>query len=151
MAVTYQLPFTQSFSNIATTIVNADGAVGATMTNNPSNTKTLFTANANGGIVKSLMVTGDDTTIRVLTFYISNDGGTTKVPIGTASIPVNAGATGAIATVDIFNTVFLLGFSVDQAGRNVLPLAAAALLYVGTQVAVTAAKFINVTGVAENL
>lgn len=150
MAVTNTLPVTQSFSDIVQTIVNADGAVGTTLTNAPTNTKVLFTAGANGSIVKSLMVCSDDSAARVLVFYISIDAGTTKTPIGTVNIPINSGATGAIANIDIFNSTVLLGFPLDQGGRSVLPMQASAILYVGTQVAVTAAKFINVTGAAEN-
>lgn len=150
MAKTTTLPITQTIQNAFQAIVNGDGAVGTTLTTAPSNAKLLLTAGAEGSVIKSLIVSSDDSSARVLAFYISPDGGTTKYCIGTVNIPVNSGATGAIVNVDILGSAVLIGMALDQSGKPVLPLAATYRLYVGTQVAVTAAKTIVVTAVAED-
>lgn len=149
MAVTNTLPVTQAIQNDFASLVNATGAVGTTLTTAPSNSVLLSTAGANGGVVKSLTVCSDDTAARVLVIYVSPDAGTTKNPIGTVNIPITAGATGAIANVDLLNSSVLLGFPVDQSGRNVIELAPNNRIYVGVQVAVTTAKFLNVSCMSE--
>lgn len=150
MAKTTTCPITQTIQNAFATLVNADGAVGTTLTTSPSNSKLLFTAGAEGSVVKSLTVSSDDSAARVLVFYISPDSGTTKYCIGTINIPLNSGATGAIANIDVLGSAVLLGLVLDQSGKPVLPLAATYRIYIGTQVAVTAAKTIVVTAVAED-
>lgn len=150
MAKTYRVPVTQTLQSIVQSFVNADGAVGTTLTTAPSNTKLLFTAGTEGAVVKSLMVASDDSSARVFVLYISPDSGTTFYCIGTVNIPVNSGATGAIANIDLFGSSVLLGLQFDQSGKAVLPLEASHRLYGGVQVAVTAAKTIVVTGVAED-
>lgn len=147
--MTNTLPVTQAIQNDFASLVNATGAVGVTLTTNPSNSVLLSTAGANGAIVKALMVCSDDSAAKVLVIYLSTDAGTTKNPIGTVNIPLSSGATGAIANIDILNSAVLLGFSVDQAGRSVIELAPAARIYVGVQGAVTAAKFVNICCISE--
>lgn len=151
MAVTPNAqPCTQAIQNDFASLANATGAVGTTLTTSPSNSVLLSTAGANGSLVKSLMVCSDDSAARVLVIYVSPDSGTTKYPIGTANIPLNSGATGAIGNIDLLNSTVLLGFPVDQAGRNIIQLAPSNRIYVGVQVAVTAAKFINIMASLEN-
>lgn len=150
MSMTNTLPITQLIQNIFAALVNATGAVGTTLGTAPANTVLLMTAGLNGSVLKSLMVASDDSAARVLCIFISPDGGTTKYCIGTVNIPLNSGATGAIANIDVLASAVLLGFPVDQGGRSVLPLAAGYKVYVGVQVAVTAAKTIVVTGISED-
>ena len=150
MAKTTTCPITQSIQNAFQSIVNADGAVGTTLTTAPSNAKLLFTAGAEGSVIKSLTANSDDTSSRVLVIYISPDAGTTKYPIGSVSITTLAGQTGALSQIDILASSVFLGLPLDQSGRPVLPLAATYRVYVGVQVAVTAAKFLNVHAMGED-
>ncbi len=149
MAKTTTLPITQTIQNGKVSLVNATGAVGTTLTTAPSNAQLLFTAGAEGAVVKSIMVTSDDTSARVLVFYISSDG-TTYYPLCTVNVPLNSGATGAIVNIDILGSAVVVGLPVDQAGRPIILLKATERIYVGTQVAVTAAKFINIVLQAED-
>lgn len=147
--MTNTLPVTQTIINAFQSFVLVDGNVGTTLTNTPSNAKLVTTAGANGSIVKSFTVNMDDT-VRVLVIYISPDAGTTKWPIGTASIATNSGATGAIVNVDLLNSTVLTGFPVDQAGRNIIELAATYRIYAGVQTTLTTAKFMNLIVMQED-
>jgi hypothetical protein len=149
MAKTTTLPVAQTIQNGKVSLVNATGAVGTTLTTTPSNAVLLFTAGAEGAVVKSITVTSDDTAARVLVFYISSDG-TTYYPLFTVNVPLNSGATGAIVNIDILGSAVVVGLPIDQSGKPVLMLKASERVYVGTQVAVTAAKFINIVLQAED-
>lgn len=150
MAVTVNSqPCTQAIQADFTSLVNATGAVGTTLTTAPSNSVLLATMGANGGVVKQLTVTSDDTSARVLVIYVSSDSGTTKYPIATVNVPLNSGATGAIVNIDVLGSAVVVGLPLDQMGKPVLELAPSNRIYVGVQVAVTAAKFLNVTCVSE--
>lgn len=150
MAKTTTCPITQSIQNAAIQIANATGASGTGFTTSPSNTTLLLTAGSEGSVLKSLIVSSDDTSARLVTFYVSTDSGTTKYWVCSVSIPATAGQTGAIANVDILGSSLVLGLPLDQSGKPVYPMAAAARMYVGVQVAVTAGKFVNVMAVAED-
>lgn len=150
MAKTTTCPITQSIKNDFVQFANADGACGTGFTTSPSNTKLLSTAGADDSVIKSLIVSSDDTSARLAVFYISPDGGTTKYWIGSVSIPATAGQTGTLANVDILGSAYLLGMCLDQSGKPVLPLQATYRLYVGLQVAVTSGKFVNFATVRED-
>lgn len=138
MAKSTSLPFTQNIKLTATTIVNADS----------TNKKTLFTAGANDSIVKSLHVVSDDTAARVVNIYV-NDGSTDNY-IGAVNVPITSGFTGAIAAVDLLNGTLFPNLPYDSNGKRVLPLPAGYVLKVSVQVAVTAAKTLSVTCMAED-
>ena len=138
MAKSTNLYFTQNLKLTATTIVNADS----------TNKKTLFTAGANDSIVKSLHVVSDDTAARVINIYV-NDG-TTDNYIGSVNVPITSGFTGAIAAVDLLNGTLFPTLPYDSNGKRVLPLPAGYILKVAVQVAVTAAKTLSVTCMAED-
>lgn len=150
MTVSNTLPVTQAIKNNFKTFVNADGAVGTTLTTSPSNTKLLLTAGANGSTLKGLIVSSDDSSAKVLVLYLSDDGGTTKYCIGTINVPINSGATGAIVNVDCLSNPYLIGLCIDQGGKNVIPLAPNVQLFIGVQAAVTAAKFVIISAFAED-
>jgi len=139
---------TQAIGGIGQSFVNADGAVGTTLAIDLTNLKLLYTAGASGSIIKSLMANLDDGTARVL--VLAYDDLTHKYVIGTVNIPVNSGATGAIANIDLLASAVLLGFPLDASGRAVIQLPPNKKLWAGVQVAVTAAKTLNVTGSAED-
>lgn len=145
------LPIAQNVNGpVSVNFVNADGAAGTGLTTSPSNTKLLYTAGANDSVLKSLIVSSDDSAARVLNVYVSPDSGTTKNWIGSVSIPITAGQTGAIANVDVLGSAVLVGMCYDQSGKAVLPLAGTYRVYVGVQVAVTAAKTVVVTAIGED-
>lgn len=150
MAKTTTAPVTQTLQTPITTFQNADGAVGTTLTNSPSNSKLHFTASSEGSVLKSMIVTSDDTSARVLVIYISTDGGTTKTPLCAVNIPTLSGQSGTIAAIDILGSTLLPGMVIDQSGKPVLPLTANARIYLGVQVAITSAKFLNIVSQAED-
>lgn len=151
MAKTTTNPFTQSIRNPNVAIVNGDSFIAAGGLLIPTNTKSFFVAGAEGSVLKSMVISSDDGTARNVAVYVSTDGGTTKYLLGTVNVPLNAGSTGAIVNVDVLNNSFLTGLSIDQTGRQVLPLAPNAVVYVGVITAVvTSGKALFITGVAED-
>ena len=151
MAKTTTNPFTQTVKNPVVSLQNADGFIAASGLLSPTNTKLFITAGAEGSILKSLIIASDDIAIKTVSIYISTDLGTNKYLLGTVSVPINSGSTGAIANVDVLNNTFLTGLSIDQTGRQVLPLAIGATLYVGVITsAVTSGRVLHITGVAED-
>lgn len=152
MAKTTTCPITQSIqSPNPAQILNGTGNNGTSIaTTNPSNTLLVFTAGAEGSKITSLIVSSDDTSARVLSFWISNDGGTTKYHLFSVSIPATSGQTGTLAVVDILGSAYVLGMPLDQSGKPVMPLAASARLYVGSQTTVTSGKAINVQPFGED-
>lgn len=151
MAKVNTLPVAQNINGpISVQFANADGAAGTGLTTAPSNTKLLYTAGANDSVLKSIIVSSDDSSARVLNLYVSPDAGTTKYWLSAFSIPITSGNTGAIASVDILGSTLIPGLCYDQSGKAVLPLQATYRIYVGLQVAVTSGKFINVTAIGED-
>lgn len=138
MAKSTNLNFTQSLKLSATTIVNADSTT----------LKTVFTAGADDSVVKSLHAVSDDTSARVVNIYINN--GSTDIYMGAVSVPLSSGTTGAIASVDLLNGTIFPNLPYDSNGKRVLPLPAGYVLKVSVQVAVTSARTITVTCMAEN-
>lgn len=153
MAKTTTNPFTQDIKTIKQTLVNADSFHATNPGTAPTNSKLLFTADAtDGSIVKAITMATDATVAaQLVAFWISPDGGTTKYMLGVVNVPLNSGHTGAIINVDVLNNQFLSGLTMDQTGRQVLPMEAGTSLYVSclTQ-AVAASKTIWITGVAED-
>jgi hypothetical protein len=152
MAKTSTLPCTQAYFDIMASIVLATGNIGTTMTTAPTsgNLVLLHTAGANDGVIKSLIVSMDDSTARVLTFYRAIGIVTPFWPIGTVNIPINSGATGAIANVDVLGSAFLIGLELDAAGKPMLGIQAGNSIFVGCQTTVTTAKTISITGSAQD-
>lgn len=109
--------------------------------------KTLYTAAADDAVVKSIMVTSTDGTARNLKVAM-NDGTTDRI-IGTVNIPITAGTTGAIASVDLLSGSLLPGLPLDQQGKRILPMQATHILKIAPLVAVTAAATIDVVAVVE--
>lgn len=138
MAKSTNLNFTQTIKLSSTTIVNSDS----------TNKKTLFTAGSNDSVVKSLHAVSDDSAAKVVNVYV-NDG-STDIYIGAVNVPLNSGATGAIAAVDLLNGTLFPNLPYDSNGKRVLPLPAGYVVKVSVQAAVTSAKTITVTCMAED-
>lgn len=109
--------------------------------------KTLYTAGANDAVVKGLNAVSTDTAARNLVLVVNN--GSADFMLGVVNIPITAGDTGAIASVDLLASALIPSLPLDQNGKRVLPMQSGHILKVGVLVAVTANKQIDVTAVVE--
>lgn len=134
MAKSSTLNVTQNIKTPGVSLQNADGTTA----------KTLYTSGANDSVVKSLMISSDDSAVQNVQVIV-NDGTIDRV-IGTVNVPASAGTNGTVAAVDALAAAMLPGLPVDQNGKRVLPLQATFVLKLKSLVAVTAAK--TVAGVA---
>jgi hypothetical protein len=137
MAKSTSLNVTQNIKNPCVSILPAD----------TTTLKTLYTAGANDAVVKAINISSTDTTARNVGLYINN--GVSDFLIGVVNVPITAGDTGAVASVDVLASALIPSLPLDQNGKRVLPMQATYILKVGALVAVTAAKEIDVTCVAE--
>jgi hypothetical protein len=103
---------------------------------------TLYTAPASGSVVESIAVTSTDTSARDITIAVQKGG--TDYPIGTMTIPINAGSIAATAAIDFLNSVQCPWSRFDANGNRVLYLETGSVLRVKVlTTAVTAAKAIS--------
>jgi hypothetical protein len=124
--------FPQAIRNAVQAIANADGTT----------IKTLVTAGANGSRIYAISITSTDTAARDLNLYVAISG--TNYLIGTVSVPVNAGNTNAIMTVDLLRSAQLPFLAFDVMGNRVLDLASGSSLAVGATTTVTTAKQVTI-------
>lgn len=149
MAKTTTIPFPQTITTFGATIVNATSFTAANPGTAPTNTLLLYTAAANDAVIKSLLVSSNDTSSATVQFWLSKDSGTTKYLIGSVVV---AGLSGAatLINVDVLGNAILTGFDYNETGKCVLPLSASDRIYIGVITsAVTASKNVYVTGIAE--
>jgi len=151
MAKTTTLPITQTLQSAFGTLLNADSFTAANGGTAPTNTKLLCTAGADGSILKSLILSSDDTSARVVQFWISTDAGTTKYLLGSINVAANAGTNGSNANVDFLGSSIIIGMCTDASGKYVIPLAANARVYYGVTTAViTAGRTVYVSATLED-
>lgn len=152
MAKTTTLPMTQSFTNIGVALTNASSFTATQPGTSPTNTVPLFTAGAEGSVVKSLIMSTDATAAaQTVGIWISTDAGTTKMLIGVVNVPLSSGYTGAVVNVDALANLYLQGLDYGVSGRPELPMQANAVLYCGClTTAVAANKTLWITGCAQN-
>lgn len=124
----------QSIKTGGVAIVNADS----------TNKKTLYTGAANGSKLESISITSTDTVARVLNIYHTIGG--TDYFVGTVNVPITAGTDAAItAAVSVLESNLMLPWiRYDSNGRGYLYLANGDILKFAAQVAVTAAKEIDI-------
>ena len=147
MAKTNTIPFPQNIQSPAVTIVNATGFTATNPGTAPTNTVLFATAGADGSIMKSIVISSDDTSSRVIELWISTDSGTTKYRLSSVTVPASSGSAGTV-NVDFFAGTVFVGTCYDETGKPVLPLTANARLYCAvTTAAVTASKTVYITGV----
>lgn len=130
--------FPLAANNSAQAFVNADG----------TDKKTLFTAGANGSLVRGIAATSDDTADKAVQLYATIGG--TDYLIAAVTVPLNAGVTGAVPAVNLLSqgdpaTPVCPWAYIDNNGNRVIWLPAAAVLKAAMQAAVTAAKTVTVT------
>ena len=151
MAKTTTLPITQNIQSAFGTLLNADSFSAANGGTAPTNTKLLCTAGADGSILKSLVISSDDSSARVVQFWLSTDAGTTKYLIGSISVAANGGTNGSNANVDFLGSSILVGMCTDSSGKYVILLAAnAKVYYCVTTAAVTSGRTVYISSMLED-
>jgi hypothetical protein len=144
-------PFTQTIRNPAATLVTADSFIAANGGTNPTNIKELLTAGSEGSIVKSLIISSDDSSARTVSFYLSTDAGTTDFLLFSVPVAATSGVNGTTINVDVLNNAVVQGLQIDQSGRPVIALAANAKIYMGViTAAVTAGRTLHVVASLED-
>jgi len=152
MAKTTTLPITQTIQNPVVAIVNATSFIAANGGTSPTNTVLFMTAGAEGSEVKAILIASDDSAAKQISFYLSTDSGTTKYLINTINVPIGSGLTsGTTANIDVLGSTAMVGLPLDQSGKPVMILVAAARIYVGVITAVvTSGRTIHITGQVED-
>ena len=160
MAKTTSNPFTQTIrtpgiiipSGVTLDVIaNTTGVVtpGVLGTSGP---QLVCTAGTNDSVLKSLIVTSNDSAEKHLHIWLDRAGTTPLTLLATISIPATAGANtgGNVASVDVLGSLMFLGLPTDQTGKPTLPMAASSKLYVGLVAGLTATKVLYVTAVLED-
>lgn len=107
---------------------------------------TLFSAGANGSKVNALNATSTDTASRQVVIAIFD--GTNYFPIGSLSVPGNAGTTtGAVASVNLLDQTKVSGLPLDADGNPYILLESGDSL-VASVLSLTASTVIAIAGTA---
>lgn len=131
MAVTATAIYPQLILSPSAQIVAATG----------TNKVALYTpVNANGSVVKSILVCNTDTLAYTLQLFATTGG--TDYLLGTFTIPANAGNVAGTQAVNLLQNMSL---SYDMAGNQELYVGNGTVLKIATTSTVTAAKAIQAT------
>lgn len=140
MTKSTSLNIPQDIKSPGASFVNADGTAW----------KTVYTADADGVLIKMLGATSTDTAAQNIQLGISTDAGVTTRVLGTVPVAANSGTNGVAAAVDLLASSLIPQLSIDSNGKAYLQLQGSALLQAKSLVAVTAAKTVDiVAGVEE--
>lgn len=134
MAKSTSIYVAQKYTAASVTFVNADSTTA----------KSIYTASADGGMVRKILVSSDDTSARVVRLYRRISA--TNYLLGSVSIPIGAGTAGAVS-VDIVASLY---DKIDNAGNKLLGMPASGELQASVEVAVTSNKTLTITVVAED-
>lgn len=136
-------PFTQNIRNDFIALSSGNGFIPdiTTIGLSPSNVILLTSGAPNGSILKNISVASNDVTSDDISFFISNDSGSTDYLLGTYRVVASGGFDGTSVTRDILNSIAGLPF--DNSGKRVLPMPSGTRVYVGINVA-------SVTGISPN-
>jgi hypothetical protein len=142
MPKTTTAPFTQSnklagfimLSSVTAQSVDTSGVV--------TNDQLIYTAGADDSVVKSILITSNDSAVRYVSIWVQPGGTGAKYLLNTVAVPVNSGysPTGIIANVDVLNGPYMQGLCCDQTGRPVLPVSAGTKIYAGLVAGLTSNK-----------
>jgi hypothetical protein len=113
------------------TFVNADGTTA----------KTVFTAGADGGVLKHINVVSDDTATVQMEVYV--DDGVTAYLLGVVDVVTLSGTDGTNPSVDLMSGTLIPGLGTD--GELFIPTGYT--VEVAPIAAVTAAKTVTVVGI----
>lgn len=111
-----------------------------------SNQKTVYTGGANGSKISGMILQSTDTSARDVQISITN-GGTSYI-LGTVTVPIGAGNSGSVPSVNAFNNAQLPGLPVDSDGNPYIFLASASdALTISSLTTVTSGKLISANAV----
>lgn len=110
--------------------------------------KTLYTASADGAIVKAINVASLDSAARVLSLWIADAATGNQMLVGAVNVPLNSGNSGAIATIDLLGGTLMPSLPYDSNGKRIIELKGGQVLKVSVP-AVTAGTQISVTAQVE--
>ncbi len=134
MAKTTTTPILQTIKNGLITIVNADA----------STLKTLYTAGSEGSVIRSILISSDDTANRIVQFWVYN--GSTSYLVGAIQAPTLAGTNGVVKAMDaLANTGVMLGYQPQPDARRTIELQAGYILKCSSTSTVTSGKTITIT------
>ena len=109
--------------------------------------KTVYTGGANGSKIIALIAQSTDTSARDVQVSITIGG--TSYPLGTVTVPIGAGNSGSVPSVNLINLTQIPGLPIDSDGNPLIFLASASdTITVSALTTVTAAKLITVTAIA---
>lgn len=125
------------------------GAAQLTSSSSTTTPTTLYTGGANGTKIVAIIAQSTDTAAHDIQVSIVN-GGTTYT-LGTVTVPIGAGNSGTVPSVNLLNSSQLPGLPVDSDGNPFIYLAGAGdVLSVLPKTALSASTFVNITAVAED-
>lgn len=104
--------------------------------------KTIVAGGTNGTKIESLIVTSTDTSARDVALYKTISA--VDYLLGTVSIPITAGFTNAIPSIDLLNNPQIPGLSTDAFGNKYIFVASGTTLKIAALITITAAKAISV-------
>lgn len=114
------------------------GLVAQILPADASTLKTLVTGATNGTKIESINVTSTDTTTRDIAIWMTISA--VSYLLGTVNIPITAGNTNAIPSVDILRSLQIPSLAFDAYGNKYLYVPSGATLQVSSLSTVTAAK-----------
>jgi hypothetical protein len=124
------------------------GSSNATWNLRVENIKPLYTAPADGAVVKAINVASLDSAARVMSLWIADANNGNQRLIGAVNIPANSGNNGSAAAIDLLGGTLLPALPYDANGKRVIELKGGQILKVSVP-AVTAGTQINVTAQIE--
>lgn len=105
--------------------------------------KTVYTAGANGSMVKGIVITSNDASVaHLVTCQINN--GTTGYTIGAVNVPVSSGYIAAAAPINFMAPANIPGLAIDNNGNPFFYLASGSTLKCTYATALTTSDLINV-------
>jgi len=138
MAKSTALNFTQTINFGSVAILPAD----------TTTIKDLYTAGAEGSIIRSVTCVSDDTAAVNLRVFIYD--GSSSIQIGTVNIPIASGTNGTASSVDVINMSSIPSLPLDGNGKRILLLKAGQKLQVAALATITALKTVTVSAIAED-
>ena len=103
--------------------------------------KTVVTVGTNGSKIISLNLQSDDTSARDVRVSIVNGG--TTYPLGVVTVPIGAGASGTVPSVNALDLSKIPGLPIDTDGNPFVLLITGDTFVVNALTTVTAAKTIT--------
>lgn len=136
MAKTTTCPHVQNINNVDGAILPAD----------TTTKKTVWTAGANDGVLKSFGLTSTDTSNRNVQIWVNVGGSGTARLMGTVVVIAGSGNDGVTAVTDVMHSALLPFLSYDAAGNRVYNAQAGTTIQIASTTTVTTAKEIDAVG-----